>query len=153
MAKCDGGYFCYACREYVENITQSELYLRYVLGEVPKEKLLELPDGHIWCNANLAQYIVDDRFDKPFEVDEPALRKENRDPEWVRAEEERVTRGWRHLQGLPGSGIPMDLYPLDRFEEAMREEAAAELDPEEEAPAAEAPATDAGEDTDSSMWV
>lgn len=112
MAKCDGGYFCYSCGEYVENITVSELYLRYVMREVPYEKLLETVDGHIRCNANLAQYIVDDRFE-PVEVDEPKLAKANLDPAFVRAQEERVTRAWRHLQALPQSGIPMREYPLD----------------------------------------
>lgn len=112
MAKCDGGYFCKICGEYVENITTSELYLRFVLGEVPQDELLGLPDVHITCNPNLAQYIVDDRFTAP-ELDEPKLRKENFDPEWVKQEEARITRGWAHLQTIPGSGLPMEMYPLD----------------------------------------
>ena len=115
MANCDGGYFCYHCREYVENITESELYLRYVLGEVAFDNLLKLPDGHIRCNPNIAQYIDDDRF-PPVSPEESALRKENQDPGFVRSEVEKVTRAWRHLQSLPGSGIPVEEYPLDRPE-------------------------------------
>src|SRR5437660_390556 len=39
MAKCDEGYRCDVCGRDVEAITDSELYLRYVLGEVPLEQL------------------------------------------------------------------------------------------------------------------
>jgi len=112
MAKCDGGYFCYACGEYVESIVESELYLRYVLGEVPYEELLARPDGHIRCNPNLAQYIVDPAFPPIFVQDEPLLDKRRLDPENVRREEARVTRGWRRLQQLPDSGLPVEDYPL-----------------------------------------
>jgi len=151
MAKCDGGYFCYACGEYVDNITQSELYLRYVMGEVPHDRLLELPDGHITCNPDLAQYIVDDRFECDAAVDEPALRKENRDPAFVRSEEERVSRAWRHLQSLPGSGIPMSEYPLAKPESegVDSEEPRSEEPPEEPA---KRPGGADGRD-DGSMWV
>ena len=113
MAKCDAGYFCKVCGEYVEGVTTSELYLRFVLGEVPYDRLRALPDVHITCNPNLAQYIVDERFIQP-ELDEPKLHKSNFDPEWVKAEEERVTRGWAHLQMIAGSGLPLEMYPLDR---------------------------------------
>jgi hypothetical protein len=112
MAKCDGGYFCYHCQGYVKDITESELYLRYVLGEVPYEELLMLPDGHIRCNPNLAQFIVDPAFPPVFVEDEPLLDKRTRDPIDVRREEERVTRAWRRLQQLPDSGIPVQDYPL-----------------------------------------
>jgi len=157
MAKCDGGYFCCYCGEYVESITESELYLRYVLREVPREELLGRPDGHIRCNGNLAQYIVDDRFPE-VRPDEPALCKENRDPEWVRREEQRVTRGYRHLQGLPGSGIPMDRYPLAPlpFEEdaapprETREEPRER--PEPESPRERGPGP-AGPGESGSLWV
>ena len=37
MAKCDEGYRCEVCGVDVEAITESDLYLRYVLGEVPLE--------------------------------------------------------------------------------------------------------------------
>ena len=35
MARCDQGYLCEVCGRDVEAITESDLYLRYVLGEVP----------------------------------------------------------------------------------------------------------------------
>jgi hypothetical protein len=34
MARCDKGYLCDVCGEEVEEIVDSELYLRYVMGEV-----------------------------------------------------------------------------------------------------------------------
>jgi hypothetical protein len=35
VAKCDEGYRCEVCGLDVEVIVDSDLYLRYVLGEVP----------------------------------------------------------------------------------------------------------------------
>jgi hypothetical protein len=110
MAKCDEGYRCEVCGRDVEAIAQSDLYLRYVLGEVPLERLHRLPERHIRCNAALAQYIVDEAFavvvcDGPF-------AKGELDPQFVRAEEERVTRAWRRLQAIPTLGLTVPEYPL-----------------------------------------
>ena len=38
MARCDQGYLCEVCGAEVEEITESDLYLAYVLGEVPGGK-------------------------------------------------------------------------------------------------------------------
>jgi hypothetical protein len=111
MAQCDAGYFCYACGEYVESITESELYLRYVMREVAYEDLPKLPDGHIRCNARIAQYVVDPSF-PPVHEDEPLLDKRRLERAEVEREEARVTRAWRHLQRLPDSGLPVARYPL-----------------------------------------
>ncbi len=62
MARCEQGYLCEVCGKEVEEITDSDLYLRYVLGEVDPEKLHLLPERHICCNPELAQYIVDSAF-------------------------------------------------------------------------------------------
>ena len=43
MAKCDEGYRCEVCGGDVEVVTESDLYLRFVLGEVPLELLHRLP--------------------------------------------------------------------------------------------------------------
>ena len=40
MAKCDQGYMCEVCGDEVEDITGSDLYLRYVLGEVEARHLM-----------------------------------------------------------------------------------------------------------------
>ena len=41
MARCDQGYLCIVCGEEVENIEDSGLYLRYIIGEVQEAELQE----------------------------------------------------------------------------------------------------------------
>src|SRR5690242_12796451 len=60
--KCDEGYICEVCGQYVEGITESDLYLRYILGEVPLERLHLQRERHVRCNPALAQFIVDPEF-------------------------------------------------------------------------------------------
>src|SRR5688572_13854527 len=110
MARCDEGYRCEVCGRDVEGITESDLYLRYVLGEVPLELLHRLPERHIPCNAALAQYIADPAF--PAVACDGPFSKAGLDPAYVRAEEERVTRGWRRLQAIPTLGLSVPEYPL-----------------------------------------
>ena len=43
MAGCERGYLCTVCGQEVEEITDSDLYLRYVLGEVEWEVLQQCP--------------------------------------------------------------------------------------------------------------
>src|SRR5436853_7235017 len=99
MAKCDEGYRCEVCGGDVESVTDSDLYLRFVLGEVPLELLHRLPERHVRCNPALAQYVVAPEFE-PVACAGPFAKGEL-DPEFVRAEERRVTRGWRRLQAHP----------------------------------------------------
>jgi hypothetical protein len=110
MAKCDEGYRCAVCGRDVEAIPESDLYLRFVLGEVPLELLHRLPECHVRCNPALAQYIVDANFE-PVACDGP-FSKSAMDPEFVAAEERRVTRGWRRLQAIPTLGLTVPEYPL-----------------------------------------
>jgi len=115
MANCDEGYNCDRCGEYVENVRESELYLRYVLGAVPAEELPREPERHIHCCPEFAQFIVDDGF-VPVRCDDPELDK-RRLPEAVCATQERLfTAAWRRLQAVAGSGIPVDDYPLSADE-------------------------------------
>ena len=88
MAQCDEGYGCDRCGEYVENVQESELYLRYVLGAVPLDELPREPERHLRCSPELAQFIVDEGF-PPVRCDDPALDKRSLPPE-VRARQERV---------------------------------------------------------------
>jgi hypothetical protein len=111
MAKCDEGYRCEVCGRDVEAITESDLYLRFVLGEVPLELIHRLPERHVACNPALAQYIVDAAF-PPVACDGPFAKSEL-DPTFVRQEEERVTRGWRRLQAIPSLGLTLAEYPLN----------------------------------------
>jgi hypothetical protein len=110
MARCEQGYFCDVCGREVEGVAESDLYLRYVLGQVPPERLHAERERHIRCNPATAQFIVDERF-------EPVtcggvFDKANLDVEFVRAEEARITRAWRRLQELPRLGLPITEYPL-----------------------------------------
>ena len=65
MARCDEGYLCSVCAGEVEDITGSDLYLAYVLGEVREDELLRRPERHIRCNPERAQYINDPAFPPP----------------------------------------------------------------------------------------
>lgn len=110
MARCDQGYLCEVCGRDVEAITESDLYLRYVLGEVPIFRLQQMPERHIRCNPAVSQYIVAAEFEPVF--CDGSFDKRNLDVEFVASEEMRVTRGWQRLQEIPTLGIPLDEYPL-----------------------------------------
>ncbi|MFN6208313.1 MAG: hypothetical protein ACK49R_17935, partial [Planctomycetota bacterium] len=62
MAKCDEGYLCAVCGGDVAEITDSDLYLRYVLGWVDPEVLHTTPDRHLRCKPALSQFIVAAEF-------------------------------------------------------------------------------------------
>ena len=113
MAKCDEGYLCSVCGVDVESIVDSDLYLRYVIGEVDPETLHTQAERHIRCNPTLAQFIVDEDFE-PIVIDN-AFRKQELDDEFVRERERLVTRGWRRLRDLLGSEIAVTEYPLPEF--------------------------------------
>ncbi|MFL5328929.1 MAG: hypothetical protein ACJ8C4_08425 [Gemmataceae bacterium] len=110
MARCDEGYRCEVCGQDVEDMADSDLYLRYILGEVPLYRLHQLPERHVRCNPALAQYIVDSSF-APVECPGP-FAKAQTDPEFAKREEARVTRAWRRLQILPSLRLPIDQYPI-----------------------------------------
>src|SRR4029079_5923164 len=99
MAACDQGYLGDVCGADVEAITESDLYLRYVLGEVAPLALPTQRERHIRCNPATAQYIVDPSF-TPIDCAGP-FAKQGLDPAFVAEQEQRVTRGWRRLQEIP----------------------------------------------------
>ena len=110
MAICEQGYLCEVCGGDVEELAESDLYLRYVLGEVDPERLHQLPERHIRCNPVLAQFIVDPEF--PAVTVEGAFAKSALDPDFVAKEENRVTRGYRRLLEVIQLGLPIVDYPL-----------------------------------------
>jgi hypothetical protein len=112
MAKCEQGYLCDVCGTEVEAIVESDLYLRYVLGEVPPERLPLSRERHIRCNPSLAQFIMDADF-KPVMIEGP-FGKPNLDPLYVSQREAQVTAAWRRLQQLPTLGLPITEYPLPK---------------------------------------
>ncbi len=120
MAKCDEGYLCEVCGLDVADLTESDLYLRYVIGQADPEVLHTTPERHIRCNPTLAQFIVADDF-PPVEVTGP-FDKRQLDPPYVAQREELVTRGWRRLHELLAQGeeIPIIDYPLDEIRAARQ---------------------------------
>jgi hypothetical protein len=119
MAQCDEGYRCDVCGEDVDEITASDLYLRYILGEVSPEYLPHLRERHIRCNPATAQFIVDPAF-APVRCEGP-FAKDQLDPAHVAEQEERVTRAWRRLQQIPTLGIPITEYPLPEVLQAWQQ--------------------------------
>lgn len=110
MAKCDEGYICDVCGKDVEGILESDLYLRYVIGEVDPETLHTLPERHISCNPVLAQFIVHPDFE-PVCADGD-FDKRLMDASFVRQRESVVTRGYRRLREVAGSDLSIVDYPL-----------------------------------------
>ena len=110
MAKCEEGYLCDVCGGDVEEITESDLYLRYVTGMLDPETLHTTRERHIRCNPTLAQFIIDDDF-APM-IAEGAFDKRQLDPAYVRERETLVTRGYRRLKELRGLDLPIIDYPL-----------------------------------------
>ena len=82
MARCDEGYLCDVCGQDVAEIVDSDLYLRYVLGEVSPLELPRQRERHIRCNAATAEYIVAAEFE-PLGCDS-FFAKESMDAEFVR---------------------------------------------------------------------
>jgi hypothetical protein len=111
MAKCDEGYLCDVCGHDVAELTDSDLYLRYVIGQLDPEVLHTTKERHIRCNPTLAQYIVADDFD-PITVNGP-FDKRQLDPAFVRDQETLVTRGYRRLHEISKLGLSTIIdYPL-----------------------------------------
>jgi len=118
MAKCERGYLCDVCGGEVAEITVSDLYLRYVMGQVRPEQLHRMPERHIRCNPATAQFIVDPAFE-PVRLEGP-FSKDSLDPGYVREQEAAMTRAWRRLQEIPSLGIHIIEYPLPEVREAWR---------------------------------
>jgi hypothetical protein len=110
MAKCDEGYLCEVCGEAVDEIVDSDLYLRFVIGQVAESELTKSPERHIRCNPVQAQFIVHEEFE-PVLVDGP-FDKRQLDEVHVRQQEDLITRGWLRIREVTGSGIPVSEYPL-----------------------------------------
>jgi hypothetical protein len=117
MAKCEEGYLCDVCGGDVEALTDSDLYLRYVIGLLDPETLHTTRERHIRCNAVLAQFIVDADFEPV--VVEGDFDKRQLDPAYVRQHETLVTRGYRRLREIAHLELPIIDYPLPEVRERM----------------------------------
>lgn len=124
MAKCEQGYLCSVCGEDVEAISDSDLYLRFVIGLVDPETLHTTRERHIRCNPVLAQFIDHPDF-APVTV-EGEFDKRRLDAAYVREQVALVTRGYRRLREIAHLDLPILDYPLPevraRLERAARGE-------------------------------
>ena len=117
MAKCDEGYLCDVCGQDVAEITESDLYLRYVVGLLDPELLHTTSERHIQCNPVLAQFITSDDFN-PIVV-EGDFDKRQLDPDYVRQREKLTTRAWLRLKEITKLDLPILEYPLPEVCEKM----------------------------------
>lgn len=119
--KCDEGYRCDVCGNDVTSIVDSDLYLRYVIGEADPETLHTNAERHIRCNPVVAQFIQDDRFEA-VTVDGPMSLQEL-DPEFVAGRRQLVTRGFQRLHEIASWPGDRDLteYPLPEAIEVYRD--------------------------------
>lgn len=122
MARCDQGYICDVCGDEVDEIVDSDLYLGFIVGEIPPEELLAHPERHIRCNPFRAQFINDPAFE-PVLVD-GAFSRAHLDPEYVREQESLMTRGWLRLREVVGAGLHFLEYPLPEIRDRLEREAA-----------------------------
>ena len=111
--KCDEGYRCDVCGADVTSIVESDLYLRFVIGEVDAETLHTTPERHIRCNPVLAQFIDDARL--PDVTVSGPMARANLDEAFVAMRCDRVTRGYRRLHEIAAWEGDRDItkYPLD----------------------------------------
>ncbi len=121
MAKCDEGYLCEVCGEEVEGLTNSALYLQYVIGWIDPETLHTRRECHLRCLPSLAQYIEDERFQPAVQIDDMFDRRQL-DTEFVRQQVELVTRGYRRLWELQTKrrGLTVADYPLPEAQQRWR---------------------------------
>ena len=117
MAKCDEGYLCDVCGGDVADLVDSDLYLRYVIGQIDPEVLHTTRERHIRCNPVLAQFIVDATF-SPLTVEGP-FDKRTLDAAYVAERERLITRGYRRLRELAGLNLPIIEYPLPEVRAAI----------------------------------
>ncbi len=111
MARCDRGYLCSVCHEPVDTLPESELYLRYVLGEIRADWLQAMPDRHIRCNPEIAQYIEHPDF-PPITDEDPLTDRRRLSPADASARTARVSRAYRRLLEIPELGVPIPDMPL-----------------------------------------
>ncbi|EMI19386.1 hypothetical protein RMSM_03675 [Rhodopirellula maiorica SM1] len=121
MAKCDQGYLCEVCGQDVAAIVDSDLYLRYVIGELDPEVLHTTPERHLRCNPVLAQFIDHPDFDRVVVTGEMGLA--NLDPDFVAERVALITRGYERLREIAASEGDRDVtsYPLPEVIDRYRQ--------------------------------
>jgi len=115
MAPCDQGYLCDVCGEEVTSIRDSDLYLRFVTGQLASRELLTARERHLMCNPIAAQFIDAPQFES-VTVD-GAFSRHELDAQFVADQVDLLTRGWNRLQELAeiAQTTPISDYPLLEF--------------------------------------
>lgn len=105
----------------MESIRESDLYLRFVTGQLPARQLMSAQERHIRCNPTTAQFIDDPEF-PAVSVDGP-FGKEHLDADYVAEQSKLLTRGWQRLQQIADlhDPIPVAEYPLPEFRRSAAE--------------------------------
>lgn len=113
MAKCDQGYLCEVCGQEVDGLTESALYLQYVIGWIDPETLHTRAESHLRCHPTLAQFIDDERFDPRVSV-EGQFDRRTLDRQFTDDRAALVTRGYRRLWDLKTKRRSLTVadYPL-----------------------------------------
>ncbi len=113
MAKCDEGYLCEVCGTEVEGLTNSALYLQYVIGWIDPETLHTRRECHLRCMPALAQFIDDERFQPACTIEGPFDRRKL-DSRFVDERTQLITRGYQRLWELQTKrrGKTVSDYPL-----------------------------------------
>jgi hypothetical protein len=112
MARCEEGYRCDVCGKDVELLRDSDLYLRFIVGEVDAELLHTTPERHLRCNPVLSQFIDHPNF-TPVVVAGP-MRLDELDPSFVQQRKQLITTAYIRLLALNEAGGDRDIttYPL-----------------------------------------
>ena len=120
MAKCDEGYRCEVCGDDVTSIVDSDLYLRFVIGELDPEVLHTSLERHIRCNPVLAQFIEHKAFARTFV--EGDFARESLDPQFVIERTDLVSRGYARLLEIAATEGDRNVtqYPLPEAIEKYR---------------------------------
>jgi hypothetical protein len=114
MARCDEGYPCVVCGNDVTSVVESDLYLRFVIGELDPELLHTASERHLRCNPVLSQFIVHDQFES---IEASGLfNKRNLDSAFVAERTKLVSRGFARLLEIAATDYSqrdVTQYPLD----------------------------------------
>lgn len=120
MAKCDEGYLCEVCGEEVEALSESALYLQFVIGWVDPETLHTRRECHLKCQPNLAQFIDHADFERPIVLGD--FSRAAMDADFANERAALVTRGYERLLELQFKRRSLTVadYPLPEAAQRWR---------------------------------
>ena len=110
---------CSICGEEVEHLTDSQLYLRFVIGEIDPETLHASAECHLSCVPTFSQFIADERFESSSEIEGP-FSKNQLDSAYVDERTKLVSRGYARLWAIREERrkpLTVVEYPLPEFVE------------------------------------